>query len=449
MRDSIPRATIRETLDVITGVVTPTIAKGAIIRRPKAVAMAERLELDRRAVRSLQRLRNRYGTGPLMLRVPMREQAVILAPEHLRRVLDESPDPFSTASSEKRAALSHFEPKVALITPPGPERADRRRFNEQVLQSDSPMHRLSDAFVAVVDEEAAELLDGVRRRGGELDWDAFIETWFRVVRRVVFGDGARDDHELRELIDELRSHANWAFLHPKRRDLRERFFERLNGHLARAEPGSLAHVMAHVPKTRRTAPDHQVPQWLFAFDPAGMTTFRALALLATHPEQAAEAREEIAAKRGSGDRHLPFLRACVLESLRLWPTTPMVLRQTTRETTWDTGVMPAGTGVLIFAPFFHRDDERLAYADRLAPEIWMAAADGDQARPPQDWPLIPFSGGPAICPGRNLVLLLTSNMLAALADDPRLRLKRPGRLQSDGRLPGTLDNYALRFEIGG
>lgn len=105
---TLPTATLGETLGVIADVILPTLAKGVIIRRPPAVALAERLDLDRRAIRRLQRLRDTYGTGPLLLRIPVRKQAVILSPEHVRRVLDRTPEPFAAASSEKRAALGHF-----------------------------------------------------------------------------------------------------------------------------------------------------------------------------------------------------------------------------------------------------------------------------------------------------------------------------------------------------
>lgn len=438
---NLPKATLRETIEVAIDVLGPTIAKGDIIRRPRMVALAERLRLDRRAVRRMQRLRNKYGTGPLLLRIPLRSQAVILSPEHVNRVLDGSPEPFATASSEKRSALSHFEPQGVLISQ-GPERADRRRYNEQVLESGCPVHRLGERFRHVVDEEAEHLLDGVRHRG-ELAWGGFAEAWFRVVRRVVFGDAARDDHELTDMVAQLRSDANWAFLRPKRDRLRARFFARMNAHLARAEPGSLASVMAGTHATETTAPSHQVPQWLFGFDPACMATFRALALLASHPEPASRARDEIRRGGTPGEPPLPYLRACVLESLRLWPTTPMILRQSTRETTWETGTMPAGTGILVFAPFFHRDDERLPYADRFSPELWL------QDRVPGGWPLIPFSGGPAVCPGRNLVLLLTSTMLAALLHGRQIRLKPGTRLNPGHPLPATLDNFTLRFEFDG
>jgi cytochrome P450 len=435
---TLPRASLLDTLALALDVFAPSVAKGAIIRRPAVVALAERLDLDRRAVRRMQKLRNKYGQGPLMLRLPIRKQAVLLTPEHVHRVLEESPEPFSAASSEKRAALSHFEPKGVLVSE-GLERAERRRFNEEALDHHRAVHRMADSFVPKVRQEAQRMLDLARARGDEraaLDWDAYAQGWYRLVRRVVFGEAAADDQELNDLTVHLRQAANWAIFHPQDREAQARFFARIRMYLDEAAPGSLAGMIASIPKKPDTEPVQQVPQWLFAFDAAGMATFRALALLATYPEYLARVREEIA----DPGMQRPFLRAAVLEAVRLWPTTPMVLRQTTRETRWEQGSMPAHTGVLVYAPFFHRDGERLSYADRFAPELWLQ--EGGHG----GWPLIPFSEGPAGCPGRNLVLMLASSMLAALLDGRSADLA-PARRLDPARLPGTLDPYTLRFRL--
>ncbi len=353
--------------------------------------------------------------------------------------MDASEEPFATASSEKRAALAHFQSKSVLISH-GPERADRRRFNEQVLDMDNMVHRMAGSFVPVVQAEAAALRKRMARTG-TLSWDEFIDSWFRVVRTVVFGESARDDRELTDMVTRLRKDANWAFLKPKRKALRERFLRSVQERLDRAEPGSLAELMTRVHSTSTTEPANQVPQWLFAFDPAGMTTFRTLAALSTHRESADRALKDALDAGNRSTHSYPYLRACVLESLRLWPTTPMVLRKSTRSTKWKNGVMPANTGVLIFAPFFHRDGENLSYAHRFQPESWL---DGDGTR---HWPLIPFSGGPVICPGMNLVLLLTSAMLAELLPEHRFRLRSAERLHPSRPLPGILNNYSLAFDI--
>jgi cytochrome P450 len=398
---------VLETAGVLADVVAPLLARGVIVRRPKVVGALDRLDADRRAVRRLRRLRDAHGPGPVLLALPGRDVAFVLAAEDVRRVLEESPEPFAPDSREKRAALGHFEPHGVLISH-GAERTERRAFNERVLEPERPVHELGDAFAAKVGEEAA----GMR---GELDWDRFAVGWWRLVRRIVLGDGARDDHELTDMLTGLRRDANWAFMKPRRTGLRDQFFARLEGHLERGEPGSLASLVAATPATPATDPVQQVPQWLFAFDAAGMASFRALALLT-----------------GRAERHPEFLRATVLESLRLWPTTPAILRDATQETVWASGRLPAGAGLVIFAPFFHRD---FAGADDFRPELWLDGAEGPA--------LVPFSAGPAQCPGRSVVLQVTSMLLARLLDGRKLH----GTRLDGPPLPATLSPFRLRFSL--
>lgn len=434
----IPSASVVDTMAFIMQVGLPTFIKGAIIRRRKIVGAAERLGLDDRAVGRMQKLRAKYGDGPLMLKIPGRKQAVLLGPDDVRRVLDQSPEPFSTATLEKRAALNHFEPKLALVSR-GPLRTERRQFNERVLEPGCPVHGMAISLLAVVEDEIGGLASQARQ-SGELTWDAFFDRWMRMVMRLVFGAGGRDDDELSGLLEKLRYRANFAFLRPKDYRSRDRLHAMINAHLRRAESGSLSEAIARHVESEETAPSHQVTQWLFAFDPAGMATFRALALLAAHPEQAARAVAEI--RRDPAERgELPFLRACMLESLRLWPTAPAILRETTADVTWDSGIMPEGTGIIIYAPYFHRDDRRLDHAHRFYPDFWL----DEELR--QNWPFIPFSSGPAICAGHNLVQMVTSAALAALLRDGPVELVPPTRLGTTARLPGTLDNYKLRFRF--
>jgi len=419
----VPRASAADTAGALADVLMPLTARGVIVRRPPVMGLLDRMDADRRLVRRMQRLRERYGPGPLLLRIPGRELALVLSPEHVRRILDESPKPFALATREKRGALSHFQPHGVLISH-GPEREDRRRFNEEVLDYHQDVHRLHDSLATKVADEVDGMLTAARASGG-LSWDEWAVAWWRMVRRVVLGDAAREDHALTDMLRELRGDANWSYLKPKRDRLRKRFFLQLNGHLERAEPGSLAALVAFVPSSAETRPADQVPQWLFAFDAAGMATYRALALLSADPGAAGRTTDQA------------FLRAAVLESVRLWPTTPAILRDTTEDTEWESGTLPAGASLAILAPFFHRDDSRLDIADSFAPETWL---NGSPAR---DWPLVPFSAGPGECAGKNLVLFTASTWLArtcaagvpALSD--RSTLTEP--------LPRTLSPFRLRF----
>jgi cytochrome P450 len=96
--------------------------------------------------------------------------------------------------------------------------------------------------------------------------------------------------------------------------------------------------------------------------------------------------------------------------------------------------------VLIFLPFFHRDDTRLPCANSFAPELWL------ERHAYEDWPLIPFSAGPGECAGRNLVLLVTSSLIAAFLEQAHLRLPGPVRLVP-GALPATLSPFGMRFSV--
>jgi len=438
---SLPKASALDTAKFLSDVFLPNIAKGPIIRRPKIVALAQRLRLDERSVRRMKKLHTTYGEGPLLLRIPFRKQAVVLTAEHVHEVLNRSPDPFSPASDEKRAALAHFQPDNSLISK-GEERSVRRALQEQVLDSHSPVHRLAGFFLPIIEQEAAELVKDADARG-ELVWDDFSEAWYRVVRRIVFGDAAREDRELTNMIIELRSDANWAFLKPIKKKQRARFLQGVKERMNTAGEGSLAHVMAEIAQHDDAAPANQIPQWLFAFDPAGMATFRTLAALSTQDHTLASAREEIN-NDTSGWKHLPYLRSSVLEALRLWPTTPLILRQTTRNVSWGTGTIPKDCGVLIHAPSFHRDELHLTNPHRFEPERWNQLEEITKSA---DWALIPFSEGPVVCPGRQLVLMVTSAMLAHLIEARDYTLKHPHPLDASAPLPGTLNNYGLQFSI--
>jgi cytochrome P450 len=424
----ITRLSARDTAGVMLDVVAPLFAQGVIVRRPAVVAAAARLGADRRAVLRMGALRDRYGPGPVLLRLPARDVALVLSSADVHRVLVTEPELFAPANREKRAALSHFQPEGVLISE-GRERAARRAFNEDVLESERPTHSLGDELVARAREEAHEII-GAARRAGQLTWDVFAPGWWRLVRRVVLGDGARDDEHVTDALTRLRRDANWAFLKPRRTRLREQVHTELSERLARLEPRSLAARIASGPGSGERAAVDQVAHWLFAFDAAAMAAFRTLALLDAHPSRRERVRNDPA-----------LLRAAVLESVRLWPTTPAVLRDATAETNWTSGTLPKGSAVVIFAPFFHRDRRRLPYADAFCPEIWL---DG---RAQDDPALIPFSDGPAICPGRNLVLLLTSSVLSALVEGDDVRQASAGPLHEGRPLPATLNPFGLRFAL--
>jgi cytochrome P450 len=348
---------------------------------------------------------------------------VVLGPADVQRVLAGSPEPFALATTEKVAALRHFQPHGVIVSS-GELRTARRHYVETVLETDAPVHRLAGSVADAVRHETGRL-----PAGPVLDWAAFDAMFQRIVRRVVLGDAATDDTRLTAELNQLRDAANWAYLRPRQEHLRARFQRRVDAYVRAAAPGSLAGVMAGAPAAGGVDPAGQIPHWLFAYDAAGITAFRTLALLGSDP-----ARRDTAA--GDDAPLYPFLRACVQDTVRLWPTTLVVLRESTTPTRWGGAELPSGTTFVLPSSYHHRDDSLGHAADAFVPEAWLAGA------PQRGWTVYPFSAGPGVCPGRNLVLLTTTLVLAALLDRfPALRTTRP----LTAPLPRTLDHTRLQL----
>jgi hypothetical protein len=304
-RTRIPTPAHRTPVDLSTGeaarvvgqVLAPLVAQGAIIRRPRATAWAERHQADRTARAVLSGLRERHDRAPLAFGVGPRRFVVVTERDDVRRLLEDSPEPFSPATKEKRGALAHFQPEGVLISSTT-ERWHRRPFNEHALQMDQPVHDDGAAFVDAVRRGVVELtrqLDAT----GRFDAYAFHEAWWGVVLEVVLGTKARGDRELVAILNTLRRDANWSWLHPRRTRLREELDRRIASYLRAPEPGSLADA-AH--RSGPATAVGQVPHWLFAFDAAGAATLRALAVVQARPGSTAATTPTGVWSRSAGDR---------------------------------------------------------------------------------------------------------------------------------------------------
>lgn len=193
----------------------------------------------------------------------------------------------------------------------------------------------------------------------------------------------------------------------------------------------MPHIPIAVCKRSNLELPSQITQWLFAFDPAGMATARALALLRCQPEEQKKAFEK---SKGVGtDR--PFSRAVFLDAVRLWPTMPFILRELIENYNISGQEIKNMAGVIILTPFFNSDSERLEVPE-MSTSMWM-----DKEASPSNG-LVSFSAGPPICPAHNLVAMVSNLAICGLVSRASVTLVEP---KTDaGGLPGTLDDFCAR-----
>jgi cytochrome P450 len=430
-RDGLPAASLSESARFLVTVLLPSLVRGLFSPRRRWMKWLTALDADGRSTAVLSQIRRRHpGQGARLLGGRI---AVVWGTDAIREVLDRSADVYASDSGAKGKGMSHFQPD-ALTLSHGEAWRDRRAFNEAVLATSERVHPLAERFLAVVADEVARL--GI---GEELRWSDFERLFDHITLRVIFGDRARGDQELTQRLEKLMAEANRIVALSESDDFYE-LYGLLERHLREPEPGSLISRFADAPQTDRTRVVHQIPHWMFAMrDTLGANTYRALAVVVADPRVEGRVRHELRGRDLSDPAAvdgLRYLEGCLQEAMRLWPTTPLLVRETTRETTLAGEGLDEGTQVMIPNTFNHRDREQVPDADRLEPERW---ADGRR-----DYRFNHLSNGSQDCPGGPLVLLLGKAVLARMLDEYALTLRQPA-LAPGQPLPHMLDFFEIRF----
>jgi cytochrome P450 len=418
----------------------PNVLQGLFRRRETVVRVAGVAASDQLAYRLTAGLVRKYGPDPFYVRVAKDEALLVSHPDDIRRVLEGSPSPFASDPDAKKKGMTAFQPDALTISR-GDLWANRRAFAEAVLDTGKPLHRLADGFAALAVEEA----DGLLASGEPIQWEALNSAFQRLTRRVVLGSAAADDTALSAQLGNLMAAGNKM---PGKPDAGYADFQaHLQTYVDKPDSDALTGLIAAAPHDGDTQVAGQLVHWLFAMgDTLPANLFRALALLATHPASLAVVRSEFA-EADPGDAaavaEAAYTSGCLLDAMRLWPTTALFGRVLTEDYRFPNGeLVKEGTQVLIHNLFNHRNRERVPFADTFAPEEW---AEGDAA---SDWSFNFFSNGPQGCPGAGLSIFLGTAFLArlAIAGDPKV-VSGPG-LKPTAPLPYTLDIYGLSVVVG-
>ncbi len=418
-------ASLGESLKFVATGLLPSLARGLFKPRRGAMKRLTALDMDTRAIRALSEIRDKHGgDGARLLGGRL---AVLWGAGAIREVLDNSATDYASDGGAKAKGMCHFQPD-ALTVSRGADWRDRRAFNESVLAYSERVHPLADRFLSVVEDEVARL-----RIGPVLEWDAFEGLWDHITLRVVFGDHARGDQELTGLLAKLMNQGQRLVGVGEPTDDYYELYGKIERYLADPQEGSLLSLVREAPQSDRTRVAHQVPHWMFAMrDTLGANAYRALAVIAADPSLCARVREELPE---GGE----LLEGVLHEAMRLWPTTPLLARETARDLELGGARLAEGTQVMMLNVFNHRRPESIDDADRVVPERWM----GDN---PTEYRFNHLSNGTQDCPGGPLVLLLGRAVLARMLSEWSFKLVEPS-LPAGGDQPTMLDFFAIRFEV--
>lgn len=420
----------------------PAFVQGTFSRRPRVTSFFARYHPDPQGVRLVSRLRARYRSDYLWLSVLGKASLLVLDPDGVRAVLGGSPDPFGPPDVKLRG-MSHFQPGALTISA-GEEWRRRRRFHDEVLAVGSAVHPRAADFLAVVDAEVERLLEraGRTEKGGRVTWPDLHALFQRIAAGVVFGASADGAPDVLDTLTTLMRESNRVFgLKPSPQLAGMQ--ERIRALLCASDAGGLSPgVCPHVAPGDPVPVAGQVPHWLFALkDTLAVNCANTLAMIVAHPDVERRVVEEAAAADLSDPASvdgMALLEGCLQDTMRLLPTTPMLVRAASRDAEVCGRAVPEGAQIVIHNGFNHRNPDALSDPDRFQPESW--------ERGRWSYRFNHLSNGPQACAGRDIVLLLGKAVLGRLFTQRRWGLHRP-RLVVAGRVPHAVDHYRLMVEM--
>jgi cytochrome P450 len=117
---------------------------------------------------------------------------------------------------------------------------------------------------------------------------------------------------------------------------------------------------------------------------------------------------------------LPYAKAVIEETLRLYPPVPILAREATEDTSIGNKPIRKGSLVLVVPWLIHRNPVLWDLPDTFRPERFL-----ERSKKPNKYGYVPFSIGPRICPGLQFGMTESILSLVMLARHFDLRLK-PG-----------------------
>ena len=429
-------AGILDTLRFNLRYVVPNILQGLFIRRPRWVALFARLHRGFVSAGLGYRLRGPYGGSAVRVRFLSKPSLLLFDGQAIQRVLDNSPDKYGPPAAKCRG-MAHFQPAAVTVST-GADWRSRRALNVAALGDPYADMDLAAMVHAVCAQEGAAL--GAK---AELRWADFAHTSQTIMLRVIFGRADDNHRTAHEMLRALMSRANWLVVRPSV-DRLKAYQARLQGLVAGAEPGTLAFRARTLPDAAGIPVADQVTHWMFAMsDTLSENVARAAGVIHAIPRSRDLARQEVH-NVNIGDPaaagRLSYICACLEEAMRLWPSTPFIVREALHTDTLGGQRVSPGDQVVIPNVLNHLDPRAVARALEWYPERWL------EHPPPSRF--YHLSGGAQSCAGAQIARYVGTQILAELVNRAAFRTHKP-RIVSAERLPASFNPFAIRLVAAG
>jgi cytochrome P450 len=194
------------------------------------------------------------------------------------------------------------------------------------------------------------------------------------------------------------------------------------------EGNIVAQLIAHrdedgTPMSDVAIRDDLVNLFLAAYETTAAVLAWTLYLISTRPDVDARVKAELADVLGGAlpstdaARQLPYLYSVLLETLRLYPSIPILGRAAVRDTTIGDTPVPKGSEVLISPWAIHRSPRYYRDPQAFAPERW--TPEFEHSLPKHTY--LPFSTGPRVCMGQHMAVQECMQILGTLLQRVELR----------------------------
>jgi cytochrome P450 len=387
---------------------------------------------------------------PLVMTDSFPKMAFITGPEFVETVLKRRAADFPKGRLQNETLEPLFG--NAMISSEGHDWKWQRAITAPLFRHEELLR-----YVPVMRQSAEEQIAAWKAEGGTgfraINRDMF-RVAFSVISRTMLEGGADDVIKVIETGHAAYfGHVNWWILYKmlglpgwlprpggsvmrlQEKKIHEAVTSLVRDRKAHAETGDdlLARlVRGRDPETGEGMSDERLVNNIIAFLVAGYDTTAlalswALYLLSLNPVWAERARAEVCRVAGDspiGPEHLNDLRVVeqiLNETLRLYPTAPIVVRDILEDADFGGTIVRKGTIGLVPIYAIHRHRSFWQEPNRFDP----ARFDPETGAKPSRYQFLPFGAGPRICLGAAFTMIEAKVILATFLREARFELK-PG-----------------------